>query len=300
MPIARGQWAEMLAPGLNMRTFNAYREKPEIYRSINKVLTSDSAYEDDYAYTGFGPLAPKTELGTTILDEPVKLGGIRIFMKTFALGFAISLEMKEDSKYNIAADLAGALGRSARYTAELWGHDVWNHAFDTSRYVGRDGQALVSNAHPVAVTGEVVSNRPAVDTDLSHSALEAAWANYQTQVDDRGMVIDLMPQVLLVHPTNYLFARRLLESAGYPGTNHNDINPIQGMLVPIASPYLVDQDAWYILPSTSELDVRFYWRRTPDTKTWDDDNADATFHKIRQRHGVGFGDWRGVYASPGE
>lgn len=299
MPIVRGEWAELLAAPLNMRTFNAYRERAEIYRLINNVKPSDSAYEDDWAIAGFGPLAEKSELGTTMLDEPIKLGGVRIFHKTFALGFAISLEMREDAKYNIMGDLAGSLGRSARYTAELWGHDVWNNAFDTTKYVGRDGAALISTAHPVAGTGGTASNRPAVDTDLSQAALEAAWANFQTQVDDRGMFIDLMPAILLVHPTQYLLARRLLETSGYPGGNQNDINPIQGMLTPIASPYLTDQDAWFILPQPGELDVRFYWRRTPDTKTWDDDNADATFHKIRQRHGVGFGDWRGTYGSPG-
>ena len=34
-------------------------------------------------------------------------------------------------------------------------------------------------------------------------------------------------------------------------------------------------------------------------KTWDDDNADGTFHKIKQRHATGFDDWRGAYGSPG-
>jgi phage major head subunit gpT-like protein len=298
-PIVRGEWAELLAPGLNMRTFNAYRERAEVYRLINRVLTSDSAWEDDWAMAGFGPLVEKSELGTTMLDKPVKLGGVRIFHKTFALGFAISLEMKEDSKYNIAADLAGSLGRSSRITAELWGHDVWNNAFSGAKYTGRDGQPLISNAHPIQGTGGTASNKPAVDTDLSQAALEAAWGAYQTQVDERGLYIDLMPRILLVHPSQYLLARRLLETAGYPGGNNNDINPIQGMLTPVMSPYLTDQDAWFILPEADQLDVRFYWRRTPDTKTWDDDNADATFHKIRQRHGVGFGDWRGVYGSPG-
>lgn len=300
MPIVRGQYAEMLAPGLNMRTFTRYREKPEIYRAVNRVLDSQRAYEEDFAISGFGPLAPKGELEQTILDEPFKLGGVRFFHKGFALGFVISEEMREDSQYNLMMDLAGELGRSARYTAELWGHDVWNNAFDASKYVGRDGQPLISTNHPIKGTGGVASNRPAVDTDLSQVALEAAWANFQTQVDDRGIPIDLTPAILFVHPTQVLFARQILESSGVASANHEGIiNPIQGMVTPIASPYLVDQDAWFITAAPSEIDVRFYWRKKPDTKTWDDEDADATIHKIKQRHSVGFGDWRGVYGSPG-
>lgn len=299
MPIVRGQYAENLAPGLNFRTFNAYRERAEIFPNLVNVRTSTRAYEEDYANGGFGPLAEKGELETTILDEPIKLGGVRFVHKSFALGFVISEEMRMDDQYNLAADLAQALGKSARYTAELYGHDVYNNAFTTAKYAGRDGKALFATDHPVPGTGGTIANRPLADIDLSQAALEAAWANFQTQVDDRGMPIDIMPSVLLVHPTQVLFARRLLESSGYPGGNSNDINPIQGMVRIVSSPYLVDLDAWMLLGLPSEIDVRFYWRMRPDTKTWDDDDADATIHKIKQRHSTGFGDWRGTYGSTG-
>jgi phage major head subunit gpT-like protein len=301
MPVVRGQHAENLAPGLNFRTFNAYREKPEIFPSIVNVRPSSRAYEEDFALGGFGPLAEKGELESIILDEPVKLGGVRFIHKTFALGFVISEEMREDDQYNLAGDLAQNLGKSSRYTAELYGHDVYNNAFTTTKYAGRDGKALIATDHPVVGTGGVAANRPAADVDLSQTALEAAWGNYQLQVDDRGMPIDIMPERLLVHPSNVLFARRLLESAGSLAANENAgvINPIQGMVRIVSSPYLTDTDAWFLLGPPSEIDVRFYWRKRPDTMTWDDNDVGATIHKISQRHSVGFGDWRGTYGSTG-
>lgn len=301
MPVVRGEYAELLGPALNMRTFNAYRERPEIYRQVNNVQGSDSAFEEDYALAGFGPLVEKAELAATILDEPIKLGGVRFIHKSFALGFVISEEMRDDGKYNLMGDLSGALGKSARWTAELFGHDVYNNAFDTTKYSGRDGKALIATDHPVEGTGGTASNRPAADTDLSEAALEAMWENFQTQVDDRGMPIDLVPQVLFIHPSEVMFARKLLESSGSLTLQENEgvINPIQGMLQIVSSPYLTDPDAWFVLAAPSEVDVRFYWRKTPDTKTWDDDDADGTIHKIKQRHSVGFGDWRGTYGSPG-
>lgn len=301
MPIVRGAMAEFLAPGLNMRTFNKYREKPELYRSINNVQTSNKAFEEDYAWSGFGPLAPKGELETTILDEPFKLGGVRYWHNTFALGFEISEEMRDDDQYSIMMDLAGALGKSSRYTAELFGHDVYNNAFTGTKYVGRDGLNLCVTNHPVVGTGGTASNRPASDVDFSEAALEAAWLNFQTQVDDRGMPIDIFPTTLVIHPTFYMLARRVLESASLSsiGDNPGEINPVQGMVTIISSPYLTDTDAWFLIGPPSEIDIRFWWRKTPDTRTWDDNDAGAVIHKISQRHSVGFGDWRGVYGSTG-
>jgi hypothetical protein len=295
----RGNNAELLGPGLNFRTFQ-YRRFPEMYRRINRVENSRRAYEDSYAMAGFGPLAEKTELGTTMLDEPLKLGGVRFIHKTYALGYLISEEMLQDGLYPQMMNLAGELGVSSYWTTELYGHDVWNNAFTTAKYVGRDGLALCSTTHPVVGTGGTQANRPAVDTDLSEAALEAGILAYDTLLNDRGMPALMPAQTLLINPANRMLARRLLQSSGMPGTNNNDVNPLVGEGLGIFSdPWLTDSDAWFLLAAPEFLGVRFYWREMPDTKTWDDPNADGTYHKIRQRHSNGFDDAAGVYGSPG-
>lgn len=300
MPVARGQWAEALAPGLNMKTFLSYRLHPEMYRRIMNVVNSSKAYEDDFRIAGMGPLAKKPELSTTILDEPLKIGGVRFFMMTYALGVAISKEMRDDSQYAEILALAAMLGQSSYWTTELYGHDVYNNGFTTAKYVGRDGLALFSTAHPIQGTGGTYANRPSPEVDLSEAALEAAIQSFDLQINERGMPILSQAKTLLIHPSNRMLAKRLLNSAGFPGGNTNDVNPLQDEgIVPFSDPWLTDTDAWFLLASTDQIDVKFFWREMPDTKTWDDDNADATFHKIRQRHQVGFGDWRGTYGSTG-
>jgi phage major head subunit gpT-like protein len=305
MPHVRGEYAELLAPVLNLRTFEAYRRKPELYRQINNVRNSSRAYEDDFAMTGFGPLSEQGELQPTQLDEIIKLGGVRFFHKKYSLGFVISEEMRDDGNFDLFSTMAGALGVSSRHTVELFGHDVYNHAFDTDRYIGRDGEALISDSHPIPGTGDTISNMPTVNTDLSQAALEEAWADFYEQVDDRGIPIDLSPATLFVHPRQFKFAQQLLESSsvvtvGAVSTiNSGIINPMEGWVTPFTSPYLIDPDAWFLLAPSSDIDVRFYWRKQMDTKTWDDDDADGTIHKVKQRHSNGFGDWRGVYGSPG-
>jgi hypothetical protein len=305
MPHVRGEYAELLAPFLNMRTFEAYRRKPELYRRVNRVLTSSRAYEDDFAISGFGVFSEQAELTPTQLDEIIKLGGVRFFHKKFSLGFVISEEMRDDGNIDMFGNMSGALGVSSRHTVELFGHDVYNHAFTTDKYIGRDGLPLISDAHPVPGDGTVASNQPATDTDLSQAALEQAWADFYMQVDDRGIPIDLMPATLFVHPRQFQFARQLLESSSVVSVgeintiNQGIINPMENWVQPHTSPYLIDEDTWFLLAGSEDIDVRFYWRMQPDTKTWDDDDADGTIHKMKQRHSNGFGDWRGSYGSPG-
>lgn len=299
MPFVRGGWAEFLAGGLNLNTFTRLRERPEQYRRYVQVKTSGKAFEETFDYGAFGPLAKKSELGPTMLDEPMKLGGVRFIHESFALGFLNSEEMREDLQYDIMGDLAGGLGRSARITAELYGHDVLNNGFSASKYVGRDGLALFSTAHPLK-GGGTAANKPVVDIDISEAGIEAAIASYDTMVDDRGITTEKQARIILVTPTDRMLAKRLLNSAGMPGTNNNDINPLadEGLTLMVSN-WLTDPDAWFVLTEPSESPIVFWWRKTADTKTWDDENADGTYHKIKQRHSTGFDDWRGIWGTSG-
>jgi hypothetical protein len=301
MPIVRGDWAELLAPGLNRATFLRTREFPTEFTAYNDVQNSTRAYEDDYEMDAtLGPLVKKGELTPTTLDEPFKLGGTRYVHDTFALGFLVSQEMRDDEQYGLIQRLAAALGRSSRITQELYGHDVLNNAFSASKYVGRDGKALIATDHPVVGTGLTYSNGQTVATDLSEAALEAAIGAFDNMVDERGLPAEIRPRYLLISPENRFLAARLLNSTLMPGTPNNDINVLAGEgITPIIAHWLTDKDAWFLLAAGEESPMKFWFRERPNTKTWDDNNADGTFHKIRQRHSVGFTSWRGIWGSPG-
>jgi phage major head subunit gpT-like protein len=299
MPFIRGGWAEFLAPGLNYATFTKLTERPEQYSRYVQVKSSTRAYEDTFSTAMFGPLAKKAELAPTTLDEPFKLGGVRFVHESFALGFLNSEEMREDDQYGISNDLAGALGRSARITTELYGHDVLNNGFTTTKYVGRDGKALFATDHPLKGTGGTIANTPVVPIDISEAGIEAALSAYDAMVDDRGITVEKDARIVLIHPNDRFLAKKILNSAGTPGTV-NEVNPIfdEGLRL-MTSNWLTDNDAWFVLTDPSESPIIFFWRKRPDTKTWDDDNADGTYHKIKQRHSTGFDDFRGIYGSPG-
>jgi len=303
MPVVRGTYAELLAPGLNMHTFDRLREKPEIFSRFMKVMGSTRAYEEDAGHAGLGPLAEKRELELAMLDQPEKLSLVRFIHKTYGLAIVFSEEARDDDQYGFITQMAGMLGRSSRWTTELWGHDTLNLGFVTTRYTSRDGKALFASDHFINgkdATRGTFSNMPAVPTDLSVSALEEAIQLFGTMVDERGMPVESSARKLIVGPGNEMTARRILETTSYPGSNLNDINPIQASgLELIVTPFLSDPDSWYLLGDTNDVDMRFYWRMRPDTKTWDDEGRDATFHRIKQRHSVGVGDWFHTYGSQG-
>lgn len=299
-PIVRGQFAELLANGgLALITMDRYREKPTQYTSIINVLSSTKAYEENMEIVGFGPLAPKAELEAVILDRPYQTGVVRWIHQTYGLGFGISKEMLDDDQYGVMRTLAGELGKSSRWTMELWGHDVFNNGFSGNKYLGRDGLTLFAANHPIRSTGGTLSNIPAAPTDLGYTALENALQNFMEQRDDRGMPIDMQAATLHVSPTNYANARRLLETMGEPGGDKNDINTIAGRLQLVVHNYFTDPDAWFVLAPTSELGVKMYVREQPTTSTWEDQNGRAAYHAIFQRHSVGFDDWRGCYGAEG-
>lgn len=300
MPFIRGGNAELLAPGMNRFTFARLRERPSQFTRYVDVQSSNRAWEDSFSMVGFGPLAKKGELTPTMLDEPLKIPGVRFIHDSFALGFLASEEMRDDEQYGVINSLSGALGRSARITTELYGHDVLNNGFSAAKYVGRDGLALFSTVHPLQGTGGTYANTPSVAVDISEAAIEAAIASFDNMVDERGITTEMMPATLLVTPGDRMLAKRLLNSTGLPGTPNNDINPLadEGVTLMVSN-WLTDPDAWFLLGPASESPIKWFWRKQPDTKTWDDDNADGTFHKIKQRHSTGFEDWRGAYGSPG-
>lgn len=300
-PIVRGQFAELLVRGgLNMITMNKYAEKPVEYTSLVNVKSSTRAYEEDMQLTGFGPLAPMDELEPATIDRPFQLGLVRYIHQKYGLGYGISMEMLEDDQYGVMRGLAGELGKSSRWTMELYGADILNNGFSGTKYVGRDGLNLFSTVHPIkGIPGLTIANRPTVGQALTFSTLEAAVQQFKRQVNDRGMPIQVTPLFLHVSPEEEMNARRLLETVSQPGGNNNDINVLTGSLQIVVHTYLSDTNAWFLSAAMSDTDTNMFIRMAPTTNTWDDPKINGAFHTIQQRHSVGFGDWRGWWGSPG-
>jgi len=185
-------------------------------------------------------------------------------------------------------------------TKQIKAASVLNNAFDSS-YAGGDGQALVSNAHPLG-GGGTSSNRPSTYSDLNETSLEDALISISTFVDDRNLAIALQGSKLIVPPQLQFVADRLLMTPGRVGTSDNDINSIKNMgMLPqgyVVNHYLTDTDAWFV--KTDCPDGFKHFQRSPmQTALEGDFDTGNMRYKARERYSFGFSNWRCVFASQG-
>lgn len=298
MTIFRGPFSRLLAPGFRKVLFDEYKARPLEGNKLVNMGTMNRAYFDDYQVAGFGSLIEKPEGGKIIYQDPLPGNPKRYTATTWGLGFRITEEMLEDELYGIVGNkLSRALGKSVRENFELVVASIFNNAFNSAFYGFEAGVPLVSTLHG-RITGGTQSNRPAVDADLSLTSLQAAVEAFHGWTDESGMQAVFVPKRLVVGVSNMWTASVLLSSEQVPGSNFNDPNVVAKMgMQPFVYHYLTDPDAWFLL--AEDHDLNYYDRRAPRFSNTDDfDTGDAKY-KVTRRNAAGFGDWKGVYGSPG-
>lgn len=298
MVMVRGAFSNLLAPGFRKIVFETYKERPTEGDKWINMNSSTRAYEEDFPIAGFGTLLQKPEGGGVTYQDAIQGVLKRYLWTTFGLGFRITQEMMEDDLYGImGAKMSKALGRSGRNNFEVVAHAVLNSAFDTAVNGFESGVSLLSTAH-VTLRGATIANRPAGDTDITLPALQAAIEHFHGLTDESGLPVAYVPKWVIYNPGDHWIVSQLLKTPQLPGGNQNDINQLNREgLQPFLNHFLADPDAWYVL--ADQHDLNYFDRRKPTmTNTDDFETGDAKF-KLTRRNGSGFGDWRGVFGSPG-
>lgn len=223
-------------------------------------------------------------------------------IQKYGLGFSISEEAVADGKFDMIADHVRKLAKSAMETREIKALNVFNNGFSSETTA--DGVALFSTSHTLP-SGSTFRNKLSTDADLSVTSLETALSDFETQfVGDSGIIYNIMPKILLVHPDNKRLAKELIGSDLKPETADNNMNSFkeEGLRV-ISSPHLTDADAWFLLGDPSETGLRIVQRTGIETKAGDPAtgfNTDSILYKSRYREQIGATHPYGVFGSQGE
>lgn len=298
--INSGSFAKALWPGVNAWYGAAYDEYPTEYDKLFDKFTSSKAFEEDVGQSGFSLAVVKPE-GSAITYDSARQGFITRYQHVvYALGFIITREMMDDDQYDvIGKKKATALAMSMRQTKEIVAANVYNRAFNAA-YTGGDGVSMINASHP-NVSGGTWSNLIATAADLSEGALEQACIDIAGFTNDRGLLIGVRPESLVI-PRQLIFeAKRILNTEGRVSSDLNDINALKNMgLIPktVVNHYLTDTDAWFI--RTGVKDGLKYFERRADSfdmdNDWDTENAKF---KATARYSFGWTDSRAIYGSPG-
>lgn len=299
--INTGSFAKALWPGVRAWFGATYTARPPEYPDAFEKDTSDKNYEEEVMTTSFG-LAPIKPEGSPISNDAMSQFFVKRYTNVvYALGFQISREAIEDNQYaSLAKQRSQSLAFSMRQTKENVAANIFNRGFN-STYVGGDGVALFSASHPTE-TG-TFSNLLGTASDLNGLALEQACIDISLFVNNRGLRIKVLPQKLLIHPSNMFEAERILKSSLEYSTANNAINALKSTnALPegyAVNHYVTDQDAWYVL-NDSPGGLKYFQRRAlelaPAENDYDTENAQF---KASERYVFGWTDPRGAYGTPG-
>lgn len=296
-----GSFSKALWPGVNAWYGKAYDEYPVEWTALFDKYTSRKAFEEDVGMSGFGLAQIKPEGQGISYDTEVQGFITRYTHIAYGLGFIVTKEAFEDDQYDVVAERrARALAFSMRQTKETVAANVYNRAFNSS-YVGGDGVSLINSSHP-NVAGGTWSNTLSVNANLSEAALEQACIDISRLKNDRGMLVQIVPQSIHIPPDLQFTLERILKSQYRVGTANNDINALvsmgkfpKGVHV---NHYFTSTTAWFI--RTNSPDGLKYFERRPEAFTedndWDTENAKF---KATARYSFYWTDPRQLFACQG-
>jgi hypothetical protein len=301
MAISRAQLLKELLPGLNALFGLEYARYGQEHKEIYEVETSERSFEEETKLSGFSAAPVKPEGQAIAYDNAQEAWTARYNHETIAMGFSLTEEAIEDNLYDsLSARYTKALARGMAYTKEVKAAAVLNNGFSAG-YVGGDGVALFSTAHPLT-SGATNSNTPSTQADLNETSLEAAVIQIAAWTDERNLLIAAKPKKLIVPPALMFVATRLLETELRVGTNNNDINALKNNgAVPegyTVNHFLTDTNAWFL--TTDVPNGLKHFVRTPLQNSMDGDfDTGNVRYKARERYSFGWSDPLGMFGSSG-
>jgi hypothetical protein len=301
MAISRAQLLKELLPGLNALFGLEYTRYGEEHKELYETEKSERSFEEETKLSGFSAAPVKNEGSAIAYDNAQEAFTARYNHETIALGFSITEEAVEDNLYDsLSARYTKALARAMAYTKQVKAASVVNNGF-SANYIGGDGVALFSTAHPLT-NGGTNSNRPATGADLNETSLEAAVIQIAAWTDERGLLIAAKPRKLVIPPALMFVATRLLETSLRVGTTDNDINALKNNgSIPegyCVNHFLTDSNGWYL--TTDVPNGLKHFERTALANSMDGDfDTGNVRYKSRERYSFGWSDPLGIFGSPG-
>ncbi len=159
-----------------------------------------------------------------------------------------------------------------------------------------DGNALFTNGAPHTNLGAAA---------LSSAAMQNGVTAMREQSNYAGKRLGLRPRFLVVPAELEWTSMVITKSAGVPGSNNNDINPMLGYVTPVISPQLTSTTQWFLIADPREVDtieIGFVGGQVNPALFIQDSplfglnfTQDAVSYKIRHEYGGCITDYRGMY-----
>ena len=304
--------ANLVDPGIKAVLADEYSMLDEKLMRVFRPIEMRTISEEFSGYAGLAGVPKVAELEEFSEDALMHTYNTTFTALKYGRLLPISYELLED-------DLSGAIEQAkyasralSRKTEEL-GASVLNNGFNTSYTSYGDGRPLFSVEHTRADGGTNQSNASGSGIVLSEANLETGILAMRNQLDDRGQLISVVPNTLLVPPALEKEALIITKSSNRSETADNDSNVYNmkeytgGQLKVVVWDYLGaaaggSDTAWF-LQSEGDHQINWGWRRKPSVKRLDESvgaKNEAYFWRMSFRAASGWRDWRGVWGSKGD
>lgn len=308
MPNLRPDWPDLLDPVFRKIYGEEIEQLPQLSSQIFNMLTSEKSLEKDSSASGLSKLVRRSEAQAITFEDPNQGYDSTYTHVIDSLGADVSREMWEDDQHNVINKLPRGLADSKIRTQEQMASDIFNFGFTNgggglSAFTAGDAVALFATNHPRTDSGPSASNY--TTADLAEDSLEVAKVSMRQTVDDKGQLMLMQPDTLVVPPALEKEATILLDTTLRVGTANNDVNPYKGKFKLVVWDYLGSaaggsDTAWFMLDSRRHK-LNFFKRKDHGVEgpDWDFINKVARW-TVDVRWSVGFSGWRGIYGSKGD
>ena len=300
-PMRSSDFRSIVEPILNEAFDGIYEQRKNEYKQfMSEESGIPRSYQEEVMLYGMGA-APEIGDGQAVTYQSAgELYKVRYTYKVYGLAYALTKILVEDGDHiRMGNIMSRHLAQSMTETKETIMANHLNRAFNSS-YKGGDGVELISNAHPVI--GGNQSNLLSTAANLSQTSLEQMLIQIRNAKDSNGKAIRLMPQKLIVSPSNLFQAEVILKSVLRSGTANNDINAIKSMGMLSGETAVVSRmtsnTAWFV-ETDAPNGLKVLTRRRLERSMEGDFETDSVRYKATERYGSGWTDWRKLFGTPG-
>lgn len=303
VPMIDSQFVDLLQLGLN-NVFTV--QKDELAAdAVRPVLYSEE--DVDWAYLRnqeMGGLGNMTTFNGAFEYDSIGEGyQITYTNGRFAIATSWSVDLVNDDLYGQINKVPAKMAISGIRTQEIQAASIFNHAFDfdTSVFTGGDSQALCYTAHTYKNSSVATQSNSGTDA-LTYDNIIKARKLMKAFYDDRGQLIRVMPDLLLVPRGLEDIAISLTQSPEQPNTANRSINPIARFmpgLSYIAWDYLTDSNNWFLIDSRlMKMELHWYMREALNFAINPTSLFDLVFKaRTTGRWSFGFDTWSWIYGN---
>lgn len=303
MVVAKSEfYPEFFKPGISTAFFHFLDSTP--IGDWTKLTTVLKSNKDKESYALFGNIPGMREF----LDERSIQGfgkkwTYEIVNKKYEMTLGVRRDELEDEQFGVIQMRLKDMASQSRY---FYDQKVFEMLSNGGSAACWDGANFFSTTHNI---DGATNQSNAIDTAFSKTSLQAAINAMRRYKDDKGHLLGISPDTMLVSPelywtvletlntTSYVATKQ--ESAGSPAVLSPNYNVFNGIgLNVISTPCITSTTAWYLMDTKKAMRPIIMQDRTPlEFTAMDSDNDEDAFMRdiykwgLRVRFGLGYGNW---------